>query len=229
LVKKSHFCVVKTRKLLNFLPELIESYASAHTAVEPELLQKLRRETHAKLLHPQMLSGHWQGRLLAVLSKMIRPQRILEIGTYTGYSALCLAEGLAPTGRLVTIDVNEELETFTRSFLAASDWATQIDYHIGDAAHIIPTLQDTFDLVFIDANKLSYSLYYDLVFEKIRPGGVIIADNVLWYGKVTDNQKQPDKDTQALLDYNQKIHHDPRVLHLLLPVRDGLMIAIKNE
>jgi caffeoyl-CoA O-methyltransferase len=213
---------------LNFLPELIESYATAHTAAEPELLQKLRRETHAKLLHPQMLSGHWQGRLLAALSKMIRPQRVLEIGTYAGYSAICLAEGLATDGLLITIDVNEEMESFTRSFLAQSPRASQIDYRIGNAADLIPALSETFDVVFIDADKLNYSLYYDLVFDKVRPGGVIIADNVLWYGKVTDTNKQPDKDTQALLNFNQKIHQDPRVLHLLLPVRDGLMIAIKN-
>ncbi|TAE36598.1 MAG: O-methyltransferase [Runella slithyformis] len=213
---------------MNFLPELIESYATAHTAAEPELLQKLRRETHAKLLHPQMLSGHWQGRLLAALSKMIRPQRVLEIGTYAGYSAICLAEGLATDGLLITIDVNEEMESFTRSFLAQSPRASQIDYRIGNAANLVPTLSETFDVVFIDADKLNYSLYYDLVFDKVRPGGVIIADNVLWYGKVTDTNKQPDKDTQALLNFNQKIHQDPRVLHLLLPVRDGLMIAIKN-
>lgn len=213
---------------MNFLPELIESYATAHTAAEPELLQKLRRETHAKLLHPQMLSGHWQGRLLAALSKMIRPQRVLEIGTYAGYSAICLAEGLATDGLLITIDVNEEMESFTRSFLAQSPRASQIDYRIGNAANLIPALSETFDVVFIDADKLNYSLYYDLVFDKVRPGGVIIADNVLWYGKVTDTNKQPDKDTQALLNFNQKIHQDPRVLHLLLPVRDGLMIAIKN-
>ncbi len=213
---------------MNFLPELIESYATAHTAAEPELLQKLRRETHAKLLHPQMLSGHWQGRLLAALSKMIRPQRVLEIGTYAGYSAICLAEGLATDGLLITIDVNEEMEAFTRSFLAQSPHASQIDYRIGNAANLIPALSETFDVVFIDADKLNYSLYYDLVFDKVRPGGVIIADNVLWYGKVTDTNKQPDKDTQALLNFNQKIHQDPRVLHLLLPVRDGLMIAIKN-
>ena len=213
---------------MNFIADFIESYATAHTAVEPALLQQLNRQTHAKLLHPQMLSGHWQGRLLAVFSQMLRPRRVLEIGTYAGYSALCLAEGLTDDGLLITIDVNEEMEDFTRSFLAQSPRAAQIDYKIGNAADLLPTLNETFDMVFIDADKLSYSRYYDLVFDKVRKGGVIIADNVLWYGKVADAAKQPDKDTQALIDFNQKIHHDPRVLHLLLPVRDGLMLAIKN-
>lgn len=213
---------------MNFIADFIESYATAHTAVEPPLLQQLNRQTHAKLLHPQMLSGHWQGRLLAVFSQMLRPRRVLEIGTYAGYSALCLAEGLTDDGLLITIDVNEEMEDFARSFLAQSPRAAQIDYKIGNAADLLPTLDETFDMVFIDADKLSYSRYYDLVFDKVRKGGVIIADNVLWYGKVADKAKQPDKDTQALIDFNQKIHQDPRVLHLLLPVRDGLMLAIKN-
>lgn len=213
---------------MNFIADLIDTYATAHTAAEPALLQRLNRQTHATLLHPQMLSGHWQGRLLAVFSQMMRPRRVLEIGTYAGYSALCLAEGLTDDGLLITIDVNEEMEVFTRSFFAQSPRAAQIDYKIGNAADILPTLNETFDMVFIDADKLSYSRYYDLVFDKVRKGGVIIADNVLWYGKVADTTKQPDKDTQALLDFNQKVHYDPRVLHLLLPVRDGLMLAIKN-
>ena len=213
---------------MNFLPDPIEIYTTAHSNSEPELLQRLSREAQAKLMHPQMLSGHWQGRLLAMLSKMLRPRRVLEIGTYAGYSALCLAEGLTDDGLLITIEVNEELESFARSFFEQSPRSAQIDYRIGTAADILPTLNETFDMVFIDANKADYSLYYDLVFDKVRAGGVIIADNVLWYGKVTETKKTVDKDTQALLDYNQKIHQDPRVSHLLLPVRDGLMIAIKN-
>ena len=159
---------------------------------------------------------------------MLRPRRILEIGTYAGYSALCLAEGLADDGLLITIEVNEELESFARSFFKQSPRSAQIDYRIGNAVDILPTLNETFDMVFIDANKVNYSLYYDLVFDKVRSGGVIIADNVLWYGKVTETDKTIDKDTRSLLNYNQKIHQDSRVSHLLLPVRDGLMIAIKN-
>lgn len=213
---------------MNFLPSPIEVYATAHSEPEPELLQRLSREAQAKLMHPQMLSGHWQGRLLAMFSQMLRPRRILEIGTYAGYSALCLAEGLADDGLLITIEVNEELESFARSFFEQSPRSAQIDYRIGNAIDILPTLNETFDMVFIDANKVNYSLYYDLVFDKVRSGGVIIADNVLWYGKVTETKKTIDKDTRALLNYNQKIHQDSRVSHLLLPVRDGLMIAIKN-
>jgi len=158
----------------------------------------------------------------------MRPRRILEIGTYTGYSALCLAEGLTDDGRLITIDVNEELESFTRSFFDKSPLGNKIDFRIANAVKLIPTLNDTFDIVFIDADKMNYGLYYDLVFDKVRSGGVIIADNVLWSGKVVQTEKKIDKDTQALLDFNQKIHNDPRVSHLLLPVRDGLMIAQKH-
>ena len=159
---------------------------------------------------------------------MMRPRRVLEIGTYTGYSALCLAEGLTEDGLLITIDVNEELEDFTRSFFDKSPYKNKIDYRIANAVELIPTLPDTFDLVFIDADKLNYALYYDLVIDKVRPGGVIIADNVLWSGKVVQTDKKIDKDTQNLLDFNQKVHNDPRVSNLLLPIRDGLMIAYKN-
>ena len=192
------------------------------------LLALLNRETHAKVLQPRMLSGHVQGRLLALFSSMMRPRRVLEIGTYTGYSALCLAEGLTEDGLLITIDVNEELEDFTRSFFDKSPYKNKIDYRIANAVELIPTLPDTFDLVFIDADKLNYALYYDLVIDKVRPGGVIIADNVLWSGKVVQTDKKIDKDTQNLLDFNQKVHNDPRVSNLLLPIRDGLMIAYKN-
>jgi len=213
---------------MEFLSEAIEGYSQAHTSPESPLLAHLNRETHAKILQPRMLSGHVQGRLLALFSAMMRPRRILEIGTYTGYSALSLAEGLAEDGVLITIDVNEELEDFTRSFFNQSPYKDKIDYRIANAAELIPTLPDTFDLVFIDADKLNYALYYDLVVDKVRSGGVIIADNVLWSGKVVQTEKKIDKDTQNLLDFNQKIHNDPRVSNLLLPVRDGLMIAYKN-
>jgi caffeoyl-CoA O-methyltransferase len=213
---------------MDFLPAAIEAYAQAHTSAESPLLAQLNRETHAKILQPRMLSGHIQGRLLSLFSNMMRPRRILEIGTYTGYSALCLAEGLADDGILTTIDVNEELEEFTRSFFDKSPFSHKINYQIADAAQLIPTLEDTFDLVFIDADKKNYSLYYDLVFDKVRSGGVIIADNVLWSGKVAQTEKKIDKDTQLLLDFNKKIHEDSRVHHLLLPVRDGLMMAWKH-
>ncbi len=213
---------------MDFLPPVIEAYALAHTSVESPLLAQLNRETHAKVLQSRMLSGQMQGRLLSLFSTMMRPRRILEIGTYTGYSALCLAEGLTDDGRLITIDVNEELESFTRSFFDKSPLGNKIDFKIANAVELIPTLNDTFDIVFIDADKMNYGLYYDLVFDKVRSGGVIIADNVLWSGKVVQTEKKIDKDTQALLDFNQKIHNDPRVSHLLLPVRDGLMIAQKH-
>ncbi len=206
----------------------IQIYAEAHTSAESELLQALNRQTHVKTLQPRMLSGHLQGQFLAMISKLLRPNRILEIGTFTGYSALCLAEGLTETGRLITIEVNEERETFTRSFFEQSPRSAQIDFIIGDAGEVIPTLNETFDLVFIDADKLRYSFYYDLVFNKTRIGGVIIADNVLWDGKVVDSSKKPNKDTQALLDFNSKIQNDPRVSNVLLPLRDGLMMITKN-
>lgn len=213
---------------MDFLPAAIEAYALAHTSAESRLLAQLNRETHAKVLQPRMLSGHLQGRLLSLFSTMIRPRRILEIGTYTGYSALCLAEGLSDDGLLVTIDVNEELYDFTRKFFDSSPFGHKIDFRIANAAEEIPTLTDTFDLVFIDADKLNYGLYYDLVFDKVRKGGVIIADNVLWSGKVVQTDKKIDKDTQALLDFNQKIHQDSRVSNILLPIRDGLLIAWKH-
>jgi caffeoyl-CoA O-methyltransferase len=206
----------------------IQTYAEAHTSPESELLQKLNRQTHVKTLQPRMLSGHLQGQFLTMVSRMLQPNRILEIGTFTGYSALCLAEGLTETGRLITIEVNEERETFTRSFFEQSSRSSQIDFIIGNASAVIPTLNETFDLVFIDADKLRYSFYYDLVFNKTRIGGVIIADNVLWNGKVVDSSRKPDKDTQALLDFNSKIQNDPRVNNVLLPLRDGLMMITKN-
>lgn len=213
---------------MNFLPADLADYADAHTSSESDVLQRLNRDTHAHVLHPRMLSGHLQGRLLSMLSHMIRPRRVLEIGTYTGYSAICLAEGLADGGRVITIDKNEELEVIARRYWAETPYASQIDLRIGQASAIIPALTDTFDLVFIDADKENYALYYDLVFDKVRPGGFILADNVLWSGKVVEPVKPADRDTQAVIAFNQKIHTDPRVEHLLLPVRDGILIARKQ-
>jgi predicted O-methyltransferase YrrM len=175
-----------------------------------------------------MLSGHLQGRLLAMFSHMVRPQAVLEIGTFTGYSALCLAEGLAVEGKVYTIDINEELEELVRSYIAEAGMQQKIEYIIGNALEVISTLHVTFDIVFIDADKINYVRYYDLVFDKVRKGGYIIADNVLWSGKVVaDGNKKPDADTQIILDYNHKIQQDTRVENILLPVRDGLLIARK--
>jgi caffeoyl-CoA O-methyltransferase len=214
---------------MHFLADDIEAYAEAHTEAESDLLRKLDRETHAKVLRPRMLSGHLQGRFLALLSKLATPQRILEIGTYTGYSALCLCEGLSENGKLITIDKNEELETFTRSFFQKSPFNDQIDYRVADAIQLLPTLEGEFDLVFIDADKVNYANYFDLVIDKVKPGGLIIADNVLWSGKIVEKVAPNDKDTKALLLFNKKVNDDPRVSNVLLPVRDGLMLIQKNK
>ncbi len=204
----------------------LNQYAEAHTSPESELLKRINRETYAEVLMPRMLSGHLQGRLLSMISRMIRPSLILEVGTYTGYSALCLAEGMREGGKLITLDINEELEDRVRKFFKEWRRPDEIDYRIGDARKIIPTLQGPFDLVWIDADKENYSMYFDLVVDKVRAGGFILADNVLWSGKVLD--EKPDKDTRALQAFNKKILADPRVDNVLLPVRDGIMIIQKN-
>lgn len=210
---------------MEIINEALQAYSESHTTPESDLLRTINRDTHANVLRPRMLSGHLQGRLLSMISKMLSPSRILEIGTYTGYSALCLAEGLSGDGKLITIDVNEELEERVRSFFAQSPLNSRIDFRIGDARSIIPKLNETLDLVFIDADKENYSAYYDLVFPKVRPGGIILADNVLWSGKVIN--ARPDKDTAAILEFNRKIHEDHRVENVLLPVRDGIMMVRK--
>lgn len=210
---------------MDFLPEDLEKYVEDHTSTEAELLKKITRDTHAKVLMPRMLSGHVQGRFLSMISHFMSPMNILEVGTYTGYSAICLAEGLPPGGKLVTVDVNEELESRVRNYFEEAGFNHKIDYRIGNAAQIIPALDTIFDLVFIDADKENYSKYYDLVFDKVRAGGLILADNVLWSGKVT--KPKPDKDTRALLEFNQKIMNDPRVENLLMPLRDGIMMIRK--
>jgi caffeoyl-CoA O-methyltransferase len=211
---------------MDFLPEDLQQYVEAHTSEENFLLKKINRETHAQVLRSRMLSGHLQGRFLSMISKMILPRAILEIGTYTGYSAICLAEGLQSGGTLITLDINEELENRVRNYFKESGFEGQIDYRIGDARKIIPTLTETFDLVFIDADKENYSLYYDLVIEKLSAGGMILADNVLWSGKVV--QPKPDKDTKAILEFNDKVQQDARVENLLLPLRDGVMMIRKR-
>ncbi len=211
---------------MEFLDPLLEKYVCEHTANESDLLKKINRETHLEVLQPRMLSGHFQGRVLSMFSKMIRPDRILEIGTYTGYSALCLAEGLTPNGKLVTIDINEELAPRVRSYFAASEFSEQIDYKIGAAMELIPTSNEKWDIVFIDADKHNYINYYHLVFPMVNVGGYIIADNVLWSGKVIDSSHN-DKDTQLLREYNRLNHEDERVEEVLFPIRDGLMVSRK--
>lgn len=214
---------------MDFLPPDITAYADAHTSPESELLHRLNRNTRAHIMAPRMLSGHVQGRFLSMISWMIRPRYVLEIGTYTGYSALCLAEGLADDGKLITIDQNEELEDFARSYWQQSPLNESIDFRIGNATDILPTLTQTFDLVFIDADKRNLSLYFDLIIDKLRPGGFILADNVLWSGKVVDPIKPSDQDTLAVLAFNQKVHTDPRVENVLLPIRDGIMMLRKKN
>ena len=210
---------------MHFISEDLENYATEHSENEPILLQELSRRTHLKVLQPRMLSGHLQGRLLSLLSKLICPKSILEIGTYTGYATLCLAEGLHPKGILHTIDIKEELTDLQREFFDRSGYGSQIVQHLGKAADIIPTLNTTFDLVFIDADKQNYAHYFDLVIKKMNRGGIILSDNVLWSGKVVEEVKHNDKHTQALMAYNQKIKDDPCVETVLLPIRDGITLS----
>lgn len=212
---------------MDFLPADLTAYADAHTSPESEVLRRLNRQTHANILHSRMLSGHFQGRLLSMITHMMRPRRILEIGTYTGYSALCLAEGLADDGLLITLDKNEELEDLARATWQETPYATKIDFRLGDATELIPGINEVFDLVFIDADKQNYSRYFDLVIDKVRPGGILLADNVLWSGKVVQPVKPSDKDTLAVMAFNQKIQDDSRVDNVLLPVRDGIMMIRK--
>ena len=212
---------------MDFLPEKIDNYAGSHTAPETEILEKLNRETWSKVLQPRMLSGHLQGRVLSMLSKMRCPKRILEIGTYTGYSAICLAEGLTSDGKLFTIDINEELEDMANSYIEKAGYASQTEVMIGNAVEIIPTLKEDWDLVFIDADKTNYSTYFDLIIDDLKPGAIIIADNVLWSGKVIEEVSDKDLDTQAIKEFNTKVHNDKRVENVLFPIRDGLMICRK--
>lgn len=213
---------------MEFIASELDQYVCSHTSLEDALLTKLNRETHIKVMSPRMLSGHFQGRVLSMLSHMIRPERILEIGTYTGYSALCMAEGLTENGKLITIDVNPQLEQFVRGFFNDSAYADKIDFRIADAMELIPQLEETFDMVFIDADKHNYPNYYNLVFDKVRSGGYILADNVLWSGKVTGEYEKLDKDTRVLMDFNRMIQEDDRVENVLLPIRDGIMIVRKK-
>ncbi len=202
-----------------------QRYAETYTSPESDVLKQINRDTHARMLKPQMLSGHLQGRLLAMISQMLRPKRILEIGTYTGYSAVCLAEGLQERGQLFTIDNNQELEGIARANFNAAGVSEKITYLLGDARDVVPTLDDSFDLVFIDADKKSYSTYFDLVIDKVPPAGVILADNVLRNGTVLRDKK--DKDAFAIHTFNQKVSNDTRVEQILLPIRDGVLMIRK--
>ena len=211
---------------MEFLPEKIQQYVEEHTSPETPLLQKLNRETCSKVMMPRMISGHLQGRILSMISHMIKPKNILEIGTYTGYSAICLSEGMEDGGKLTTIDINEELEDMVRQYFEDAGIKDKVDYLIGNAMEILPNLKQMFDLVFIDADKINYSNYYDLIIGKVKQGGYIIADNVLWSGKVVGEGKM-DKDTKALIKFNKRVDEDERVENVLFPVRDGLMILRK--
>ena len=214
---------------MDFLPEDIDQYVCSHTEVETELLSVINRDTNANVMRPRMLSGHLQGRVLAMLAKMIAPKVVLEIGTYTGYSALCFAEGLQEGGKVITLDINEEIEDRVRDHFSKSDYNDQIDYTIGNALDLIPTIDDKLDLVFIDADKINYPQYYDLIFDKLNKGAFIIIDNVLWSGKVVEGRrKKLDKDTEAIIAFNKQVHDDERVENVLFPIRDGLMILRKK-
>ncbi len=213
---------------MDFIDQTINDYAEKYSTQESANLKKLNRETHANVLMPRMLSGHLQGRILSMISCMIRPKHILEIGTYTGYSALCLAEGLTDDGKISTIDINDELTPMVRKYVQESGLSSKFEILTGNALTIIPTLHGPFDLVFIDADKSNYSNYYDLVFEKIKTGGFIIADNVLWSGKVIEESEKMDKDTLAIHSFNQKINSDQRITKVILPVRDGLTLMQKR-
>jgi predicted O-methyltransferase YrrM len=210
---------------MHFISEELEDYIERHSEKEPELLAALNKETYQKVLLPRMLSGHFQGRVLSMLSKLIRPTNILEIGTYTGYSALCLCEGMREHGLLHTIDIKEELVDFQRKYFEKSPLGNQIVQHLGEAIDIIPTLDLKFDLVFIDADKENYLNYYELIVPKMNRGGIILSDNVLWSGKVVEPLEPNDVSTKVLVEYNTYLKNDPRVETVLLPIRDGLTVS----
>lgn len=210
---------------MNFLPDKIDDYVVSHSQQEPKLLKELSRETWQKVLNPRMLSGAFQGRLLSMISKLVNPKNILEIGTYTGYSALCLAEGLQEKGNLITIDKNEELETLQNKYFEKSGYRNQIQQLVGNATKIIPMIDKKFDLVFIDADKSNYINYFNLIIQKMNVGGIILSDNVLWSGKVVEPLNPKDNDTKILLEYNKLLSTDNRIETVLLPIRDGLTVS----
>jgi predicted O-methyltransferase YrrM len=213
---------------MEFITKDLSDYCENNTSAETNILAQLNRETHLKVVSPRMLSGHLQGRFLSFISKLIQPKLIIEIGTYTGYSALCLAEGLQPKGKLISIDVNEETSAFAKAFISKTEYANKIELALADAKDYIPTIKESIDLVFIDADKKNYLNYYHLVIDKLSSGGLIIADNVLWSGKITMPESEMDKETLALHQFNQFVQQDSRVENLLLPIRDGLMMVRKK-
>lgn len=210
---------------MHFISEELENYVENNSQTEPELLVQLFKETHQKILQPRMLSGHFQGRVLSMLSKIINPKNILEIGTYTGYAALCLAEGLQENGTLDTIDIKEELVSIQQKYFDLSPWKNQITAHLGEALQIIPTLDRKFDLVFIDADKENYINYFNMIVPMMNKGGIILSDNVLWSGKILEELNPKDMSTKILLEYNKIVNEDSRVETVLLPIRDGLTVT----
>lgn len=206
----------------------LEKYILAHIDEQDSVLQELERETFLHVLRPRMLSGHLQGTILTMFSQMLQPQRILEVGTYTGYSAICLAKGLADDGQLHTIELNDELESIAQKYFQKAGLSEKITQHLGDAKTIIPQLKGPFDLVFLDGDKRDYIAYFDLVVDQIRPGGIILADNILWSGKVVEKLDEKDEQTKGILAFNQKIKDDPRVSQTIIPFRDGLMLIRKK-
>lgn len=212
---------------MEFISNALYDYVVAHSQEEPPLLADLTRQTHLKVLQPRMLSGPLQGRFLSVLTKLLQPKKILEVGTFTGYATLCLAEGLPKDGLIDTLDKNEELVDFQRSFFDRSPWGKQIHQHCGDAIEIIPTLEGEYDFVFLDADKKNYLNYLELLFPKIKPGGLLLSDNVLWSGKVLEETQKNDRDTAVLKEFNQKLARHPNFETVLLPLRDGLTLSRK--
>lgn len=212
---------------MDFIAPALYEYVVSHSQEEPSLLKELARETHLKVLQPRMLSGALQGRFLSVLTKLFRPKRILEVGTFTGYATLCLAEGLPTEGSIDTVDVNEELVDFQRHFFDRSPWGSQINQHLGDALEVIPSLPENYDLVFLDADKKNYLNYLALLTPKINSGGVLLSDNVLWSGKVIDESQKKDRDTAVLLEFNNQLANHPSFETVLLPLRDGLTLSRK--
>lgn len=212
---------------MEFIDPRLTEYCENHTSKESDLLKKINRDTNAEVLMPRMISGHIQGAFLSFISNMIKPERILEIGTFTGYSAICLATGLTENGKIITMDINAELEERVQLYFNASENGEKIDYRIGNAMEMIAKLEDVFDLVFIDADKENYCNYYHLIFEKVKKGGFILADNVLWSGKVIAEGSKTDKDTRAILEFNSMVHEDKRVKNIILPLRDGILMVQK--
>ena len=214
--------------MINFIDDNILNYSISKSEKESKLLNDLYRETYLKVLNPRMISGHYQGRILSLLSKIISPKKILEIGTYTGYSAICLCEGMDKDGILHTIDNNKELVEIQNKYFKKANLKDKIVQHSGDAKNIIPSIDEEFDIVFIDADKESYPEYYDLIINKVRSGGIIIADNILWSGKILEKVEKDDQATKSIIEFNNKIIEDDRVKNIILPIRDGLNIVRKN-